>query len=80
MMQTQPNYSAKDLATISVPVAIVQSEFDEFIKYDHAKYLAANIPGAEFIFLPGVSHFAPLQRPSYFFDVICSFLEKLPTQ
>lgn len=32
MMKTQPDYSAHDLAEISVPVLIVQSEHDEFIK------------------------------------------------
>ena len=31
MQRTQPNYSAKDLAQISVPVAIVHSEHDEFM-------------------------------------------------
>ena len=80
MMQTQPNYSAKELVTISIPVVIVQSEFDEFIKYEHAKYLADTIPGAEFIFLPEVSHFAPLQRPSYFYKVMFYFLEKFHIQ
>ena len=64
MQKTEPNYSAHDLAEINVPVAIVQSEHDEFIKREHAEYLARSIPGAELIFLPGVSHFAPLQRPS----------------
>jgi pimeloyl-ACP methyl ester carboxylesterase len=76
MQRTQPNYSAEDLSKISVPVAIVQSEFDEFIKREHAEYLAQNIPGAEFIFLPGVSHFAPLQRPDEFNAVVLAFLQK----
>ncbi len=77
MMRTQPSYSARDLAGIHVPVAIVQSEHDEFIKPEHAEYLARNIPGAEFILLPGVSHFAPLQRPEQFNSVMLAFLDKL---
>ncbi len=32
MQRTQPNYSADDLARIRVPVTIVHSEHDEFIK------------------------------------------------
>src|SRR6202171_4496637 len=44
MGRTQPNYSAHDLARISVPVVIVQSEHDEFIKREHAEYLARSIP------------------------------------
>ena len=76
MQRTQPNYSANDLAEISVPVAIVQSEHDEFIKREHAEYLARSIPNAEFIDLPGVSHFAPLQRPEQFNTAMLAFLGK----
>jgi pimeloyl-ACP methyl ester carboxylesterase len=35
MQRTQPDYSAQDLAGISVPVTIVNSEHDEFIKREH---------------------------------------------
>lgn len=77
MQRTQPNYSAEDLGRISVPVAIVQSEFDEFIKREHAEYLARSIPNAEFVFLPGVSHFAPLQRPEQFNTAVLAFVGKV---
>jgi pimeloyl-ACP methyl ester carboxylesterase len=73
MQRTQPNYSLHDLARISVPVAIVQSEHDEFIQRGHAEYLAQAIPGAELIVLNGVSHFAPLQRPEQFNAAILEF-------
>ncbi|MGH6892405.1 MAG: alpha/beta fold hydrolase, partial [Dongiaceae bacterium] len=63
MMKAEPNYSAHDLAQIRVPVTIAQSEHEEFIKREHADYLARSIPGAGLVILPGVSHFAPLQRP-----------------
>lgn len=77
MQRTQPNYSANDLAAINVPVVIVHSEHDEFIKREHAEYLARTIPGAEFVYLPGVSHFAPLQRPEQFNGVMLAFLNKV---
>jgi pimeloyl-ACP methyl ester carboxylesterase len=77
MQKTQPNYSVNDLARMSVPVVIVQSEHDEFIKREHAEYLARSIPNAEFIHLPGVSHFAPLQRPEQFNKAIVAFLGKV---
>jgi pimeloyl-ACP methyl ester carboxylesterase len=76
MMRTQPNYSAHDLAEIRVPVAIVLSEHDEFIKLEHAGYLAKSIPGAELVILPGVSHFAPLQRPEQFNTAVLTFLSR----
>ena len=77
MQRTQPNYSAHDLAEIQVPVAIVYSEHDEFIKREHAEYLAQSIPNAEFIYLSGVSHFAPLQRPEQFNRAMLAFLGKV---
>ena len=76
MQRTQPDYSARDLAEIEVPVAIVHAEHDEFIKLEHAQYLARSIPGAELILLPGVSHFAPLQRPQQLSEAVHGFLDK----
>jgi pimeloyl-ACP methyl ester carboxylesterase len=77
MQKTEPNYSARDLADIHVPVTIVQSEHDEFIKPEQAEYLTRSIPGAELVFLLGVSHFAPLQRPEQFNTVMSAFLSKV---
>ena len=41
MMKTEPNYTAAQLAGISVPVCFVISERDEFIRMEHCEYLAA---------------------------------------
>jgi pimeloyl-ACP methyl ester carboxylesterase len=76
MQQTQPNFSADDLAKIRVPVVIAQSEHEEFIKPEHAEYLARSIPNAEFVALDGVSHFAPLQRPEQFNAAMLAFIDK----
>ena len=78
MMKTQPNYSANDLAEIRVPVTIAQSEHDEFIKREHAEYLARSIPDAELVVLPGVTHFAPLQRPDQFNNAMLGLLRRVP--
>ncbi len=78
MMKTQPNYSASDLSAIHLPVAIVQSENDEFIKREHAEYLARSIEAAELIIVPGVSHFAPLQRPDQFNAMMLDVLARMP--
>src|SRR5437899_11624657 len=77
MQRTLPTDSARALAEIRVPVAIVHSEHDEFIKREHAEYLARSIPGAELIVLSGVSQFAPLQRPTKFNDAMVAFLERV---
>ena len=44
MQRDQPNYSAADLASITVPVTVAQAENDEFIKPEHAEYIAADDP------------------------------------
>jgi pimeloyl-ACP methyl ester carboxylesterase len=74
MQRTEPNYSSSDLAAIRVPVVIAQSERDEFIKREHAEYLARTIPGAKLVVLDGVSHFAPLQRPELFNAAVLGFV------
>ena len=77
MQKAEPNYTARDLAEIRVPVTIGHSEHDEFIKREHAEYLAQSIPNAELVVLTGVSHFAPLQRPEQFNDTLFVFLRRM---
>jgi len=77
MQRTQPDCSVQELAAVSVPVTIVHSEHDEFIRREHAEYLARSIPGASLTVLPGVSHFAPLQRPALFNRTVLDFAAAL---
>ena len=77
MQRTQPNYSAYDLEQIVVPVTVVQSEHDEFIRREHAEYLVCSIPDAELVVLDGVSHFAPLQRQEQFNAAMLAFAGKV---
>ena len=74
---TQPNYSAPQLAEINVPVTIVQSEQEEFIKPEHAEYLSRTIPNAMYVVLNGVSHFAPLQNPKLFNEAMLAFVKRV---
>ncbi len=75
MMRTQPNYKARDLAGIAVPVAVVFADGDEFIKRAHAEYLARSIPGAQLVVLDEATHFAPLTKPRQFNAALLAFLE-----
>lgn len=82
MQRTEPSYTADDLRQIQVPVTILHSQGDEFIKPEHSSYLADTIPGAQLVTLPGVTHFAPLQRPAAFNAAIMEILDgfrSLPT-
>jgi pimeloyl-ACP methyl ester carboxylesterase len=75
MWDVEPNYSARDLATIRTPVAIADGDHDEAIKREHTDYLAHTIPGAKLVILPGASHFAMLQRPGEFNAAMLEFLK-----
>lgn len=77
MQAGQPDYSVQDLEAIRVPVTVAQAESDEFIRMEHARYVADTIPDARFVLLSGVSHFAPLQRPRQFNDAVLGFLSRL---
>lgn len=55
-------------------MTVVQSEFEEFIKLEHAEYLSRMLPRAELVILEGVSHFAPLQRSARFYAAVLEFL------
>lgn len=76
MQGSQPNYSAQDLREISVPVTVLQSEGDEFIRPEHARYIAQAVANGSYRELPGVSHFAPVQHPALFNAALAEFLEE----
>jgi hypothetical protein len=46
MQRCEPNWSAADLASLKMPVAIVEGENEEFIKREHLRYLACTVPNA----------------------------------
>ena len=75
MQGSQPDYSSADLNAIAVPVWSVIGEGDEFIRREHAEYIARSVPHGRFLLLEAVSHFAPIQRPDMFNAVLLSFLD-----
>jgi len=76
MMQSEPNYTVAQLQAIKVPVTVAIGDSDEFIRREHMEYLAKTIPDAEFLLIPGVSHFAPLQRSTLFNEKVLGFLKR----
>jgi pimeloyl-ACP methyl ester carboxylesterase len=75
MWETQPNWTAADLARIKVPTWIVDADHDEAIKRENTEFMAANIPGAGLLIQPQVSHFSFMQDPEQFTDDVLHFLE-----
>jgi pimeloyl-ACP methyl ester carboxylesterase len=56
-------------------VLVVHGEHDEVIKRTHVDYVAAAIPNAQLLILPGTGHFAFLQNPDLFNRALVHFLD-----
>jgi len=76
MWTTEPHFSDDQLRSIKVPTWIVDGDRDEVIKREDTDHMAALIPGAGELILPEVSHFALLQDPGQFNDVLLRFLSR----
>ncbi|MEZ5670220.1 MAG: alpha/beta fold hydrolase [Alphaproteobacteria bacterium] len=76
MWASQPNWTDAQVATITVPTAIVLGDHDEAITRAHTDHMAAVIPGAEEIILPQVSHFAMLQAPDEYTAAVRAFIDR----
>ncbi|UPJ63926.1 alpha/beta hydrolase [Bradyrhizobium sp. 191] len=76
MWESQPKWTASDLATIKVPTWIVDGDHDEAIKRENTEFMAASIPGAGLLIQPDVSHFSFLQDPEQFNDDMLRFLAR----
>lgn len=74
MWESQPKWTASDLAAIKVPTWIVDGDHDEAIKRENTEFMAANIPGAGLLIQPQVSHFSFLQDPEQFNEDVLRFL------
>jgi pimeloyl-ACP methyl ester carboxylesterase len=74
MWASEPEWSDAQLKTIRSPVMVADGEHDEGIKREHTEYMAATIPGARLLIMPGLSHFAFLQDPEGFNDALLQFL------
>jgi pimeloyl-ACP methyl ester carboxylesterase len=80
MWETQPHWTAADLAKIHVPTWIVDADHDEAIKRENTEFMAAHVPGAGLLIQPEVSHFSFIQDPQQFNDDVLHFLAHVPWQ
>jgi pimeloyl-ACP methyl ester carboxylesterase len=70
LWETAPHYTAADLARVKAPTTVLVAEHDEWVIPEHAEQAATLIPGAQSVWLPKVSHFAPWQAPKKFTDAL----------
>jgi pimeloyl-ACP methyl ester carboxylesterase len=76
MWDTQPKWTADDLAKIKTPTWIVDGDRDEAIKRENTEFMAASIPNAGLLIQPQVSHFSFLQDPHQFSNDVLHFLDR----
>ena len=73
MEATQPHYTLADLARIRAPTLIIAGENDIILRR-HTDALAAAIPGAREVIVPGANHMGPVQMPGAYADLVANFL------
>jgi pimeloyl-ACP methyl ester carboxylesterase len=74
MSSREPHFTALQLRTIKVPTWIVAGDHDQSIERSDTDFMAAQIPGAYELILPGVGHDAPLQDPAFFSAALLHFM------
>ena len=75
MWATEPNFTEKQLKSITTPIWIVDGDHEEGIKRENTEYMAAVIPNAGLLIQPQTSHFSFLQDPEQFNNDILHFLK-----
>ena len=75
LMVNYPQMKPADLTPIKVPVLVLAGEKD-VIKEAHTQLIAASIPGAQVVILPGLTHYAPQENPVLFNQTVLDFLAR----
>lgn len=73
-MRDRPD-STPDLSAIDVPVLILHGKEDQLIPLAEAEAMAAAIPRAKLVIVPGAGHLPNLEQPEIFNDAVRDFLE-----
>lgn len=78
LVLTEPHLTYADLATIQAPTLVLAGEKD-IIKRAHTQAIAAHLPHAQVVILPGVTHYAPQENPALFNETVLHFLLAQPS-
>jgi len=74
LVTTLPHYTVAELGRIRARVLIVAGEHDLILR-KHTDSLAAAIPRAKEVIVPGASHFGPLEQPAVYNGIALKFLD-----
>lgn len=76
MWATEPNFSLEQLASITVPILILDGDHDEAIYTEHTIEMAGLIPNSELNLITNTGHFAMWEMPVEFNQIILDYLSK----
>ncbi|CAN5895518.1 hypothetical protein BH20GEM1_BH20GEM1_06830 [soil metagenome] len=74
MWASEPNFTAQQLGSITIPVLILDGDNDEAIYTEHTREMAGLIPTAKLTLIPGTGHFAMWEKPDEINEVMLEFL------
>ena len=77
LVLTEPHLTYAELATIQAPTLVLAGE-KYIIKQAHTQAIAAHLPHAQVVILPGVTHYAPQENPALFNKTVLDFLAQKP--
>jgi pimeloyl-ACP methyl ester carboxylesterase len=64
------------LRRINVPTLVLTGEEDELLPQEYGRSLAASIPDAQFLSLPGFRHALPVEQNGRIVDIVTTFLKE----
>jgi 3-oxoadipate enol-lactonase len=67
---------SSDLGGVSVPTVVVYGDEDALTPPAVVKEVAAAVPGAELVAVPGAGHMIPVEQPRRFEEIVGAFLDK----
>ncbi len=70
----EPNFTAEQLGSITIPVLIMDGLREELIYPEHTLKLAQMIPTADLRLMRGIGHFAPWYKPDEFNHIVLDYL------
>lgn len=74
MLLTQPDFTLEQLMSIEAPVLVFDGENEDTVRIDHAKAMAAAIPNASMVILPGTGHHLMYEDPETYLAYAIPFL------
>jgi pimeloyl-ACP methyl ester carboxylesterase len=66
--------AADRLAEVAAPTLVIVGELDQPDMMDIGEHLAASMPHARMVRMPGVSHLPPMEAPNEFVRIVTEFL------